>query len=419
VIYYELQVSCFYAGFFEDVKLIKILIVSFPKRYLCSDYSSQPKGYLVVNKDKENLFLNMELKHLYDKALKLIPLNAEEGVTLYKQAPVEELMYVANKLRQKHNPGNIAGWMIDRNVNLTNICFSQCSFCNFCRKKGSSDAYVTSTDEYISKIDELYSLGGDQLLLQGGMNPDLGIGFYIDLFKNLKKLYPSLKLHALGPPEIVYLSRKEHLSYSEVLSKLIDAGLDSLPGAGAEILVDRVRKIVSPAKATTEEWLDVMREAHKLNLPTSATMMYGHIETAEERIEHLIRLRDLQNEKPEYHYGFITFIPWPFQDEGTVLLEKQGVRSSYSGPDYIRMIAISRIILNNIRNIQASILTVGKEIGMLSLHAGANDLGSIMIEENVVSAAGAKNRFNAEEMQSIIKEAGFVPGRRNQKYELV
>jgi cyclic dehypoxanthinyl futalosine synthase len=359
----------------------------------------------------------MNLGPLYDKALRLIPLNDKEGMTLFTDAPLEELMFVANKLRQLHNPGIIAGWMIDRNVNLTNICFSQCAFCNFCRRKGSEEGYVTSTEEYITKIDELYSLGGDQLLLQGGMNPDLDLGFYIELFRTLKKLYPDLKLHALGPPEIVFLARKAHLSYSDVRVKLIEAGLDSLPGAGAEILSDRVRKIVSPAKATASEWIEVMRDAHKLNLPTSATMMYGHIETLEERIKHLILLRDLQSQKPGNHFGFITFIPWPFQDEGTVLLQKHGIRSSYSGPDYLRMIAISRIILNNIRNIQASILTVGKEIAMLSLHSGANDLGSIMIEENVVSAAGSKNRFNSEEMQEIIKEAGFVPGRRNQKYE--
>jgi len=359
----------------------------------------------------------MVLEELYEKALNRIPLSREEGVALYNNAPLEELMFIAVKLRQFHKPGNIVGWMIDRNVNLTNICFSQCTFCNFCRKKGSADGYVTSTEEYIRKIDEMYSMGGDQLLLQGGMNPELGIGFYIELFITLKKLYPSIKLHALGPPEIVYLAKKEKISSSEILIKLKEAGLDSLPGAGAEILSDRVRKIVSPAKATTAEWLEVMQEAHKLNLPTSATMMYGHIETIEERIEHLILLRDLQNKKPEGHYGFVTFIPWAFQDEGTVLLQKHGVSSRYSGPDYIRMIAISRIILNNIRNIQASILTVGRETGMLSLHAGANDLGSIMIEENVVSAAGTSNRFNADEMQAIIKEAGFIPGRRNQKYE--
>jgi cyclic dehypoxanthinyl futalosine synthase len=359
----------------------------------------------------------MELSLLYDKAFNRLPLTAEEGVILYESAPLEDLMFIANKLRQFHNPGKYVGWMIDRNVNITNICFSQCSFCNFCRKKDSPDAYLTSIDDYIKKIDELFALGGDQLLLQGGMNPDLGLDYYTGLFNKLKEIYPELKLHALGPPEIVYLSKKEKLSYSVVLSKLVTAGLDSLPGAGAEILSDRVRKIVSPAKATSEEWLGVMREAHKLNLPTSATMMYGHIETTLERIEHLVRIRDLQNEKQKENYGFITFIPWPFQDKGTVLLERNGIKSSYTGPDYIRMIAISRIMLNNIRNIQASILTVGKDIAILSLNAGANDLGSIMIEENVVSAAGANNRFNANEMQLIIQEAGFIPSRRNQIYE--
>ncbi len=361
----------------------------------------------------------MELEKLFDKAIKLIPFDVEEGLELYSHAPLEELMFTANRLRQIHNHGAAVGWIIDRNVNLTNVCFSQCTFCNFCRKKNSGDAYVTSIDEYKSKIEEMYSLGGDQLLLQGGLNPELGIDFYTDLFRNLKGLYPALKLHALGPPEVVYLARKEKMSYHHVLTSLVEAGLDSLPGAGAEILSDRVRKIVSPAKATTEEWLDVMREAHRLNLPTSATMMYGHIETPSERIEHLIRLRDLQAVKPHGSYGFITFIPWPFQDEGTVLKNKHGISSSYNGPDYLRIIAISRIILNNIRNIQASILTVGRDIGMLSLHAGANDLGSIMIEENVVSAAGANNRFNADEMQSVIREAGFVPRRRNQKYEFI
>lgn len=361
----------------------------------------------------------MVLDDLYGKALNLQPLTPEEGIALYNEAPIGELMFIADRLRQIHVPGRNVGWMIDRNVNITNICFSQCSFCNFCRKKGAPDAYVTTIEEYIKKIDELYSLGGDQILLQGGMNPDLGLGFYVDLFMKLKELYPSLKLHALGPPEIVFLSKKEKLSHHDVLSKLISAGLDSLPGAGAEILSDRVRKIVSPAKATSGEWLDVMREAHRLNLPTSATMMYGHIETVGERINHLIRIRDLQDEKDSDKYGFITFIPWPFQDEGTVLREKSGIKSSYTAPGYIKMVAISRILLNNIRNIQASILTVGKETGMLSLYAGANDLGSIMIEENVVSAAGSNNRFSADELQSIIRDAGFIPVRRNQKYEPV
>ena len=361
----------------------------------------------------------MELNKLYTSALNLLPLDTDAGVFLYENAPLEELMFVAGRLRQIHNPGKYAGWMIDRNVNITNICFSQCSFCNFCRKKGSPDAYVTSIDVYRRKIDELISLGGDQLLLQGGMNPDLGLDFYSDLFRKLKELYPGLKLHALGPPEIVYLSKKEKLSYYAVLTRLMEAGLDSLPGAGAEILSDRVRRIVSPAKASAGEWTGVMREAHKLNLPTSATMMYGHVETIAERIEHLVMIRDLQAEKHKEHYGFITFIPWPFQDEGTVLSEKFGIKSRYNGPDYLRLISISRIMLNNIKNIQASLLTVGKEIAMLSLNAGANDLGSIMIEENVVSAAGAHNRFDADEIRSIIREAGFEPQRRNQKYEPV
>jgi cyclic dehypoxanthinyl futalosine synthase len=359
----------------------------------------------------------MLTEKLYKKALDLVPLNKDEGLALFTQTPIEELMFLADRIRLLHVPGNSAGWMIDRNVNITNICFSQCSFCNFCRKKGATDAYITTTEEYKRKIDELFDLGGDQLLLQGGMNPDHGIDFYKDLFRTLKSLYPTLKLHALGPPEIVYLASKERTTYHDVLSQLINAGLDSLPGAGAEILSDRVRKIVSPAKATADEWIEVMRVAHRLNLPTSATMMYGHIETIEERVEHLIRLRDLQDEKPDGSYGFITFIPWPFQDEGTVLRTRDNIRSSYNGPDYIRIIAISRIILNNIKNIQASVLTVGKDIGMLSLHAGANDLGSIMIEENVVSAAGSSNRFSAGELQSMIREAGFIPVRRNQKYE--
>jgi menaquinone biosynthesis protein, SCO4550 family len=359
----------------------------------------------------------MVFDELYDKAFNLQPLNEEEGTALYNEAPIEELMFVADRLRQIHIPGKSVGWMIDRNVNITNICFSQCSFCNFCRKRGDSDAYINTTEDYIKKIDELYSLGGDQILLQGGMNPELGLSFYTDLFMKLKELYPALKLHALGPPEIVFLAKKEKLSFHDVLLRLVGAGLDSLPGAGAEILSDRVRKIVSPAKATSDEWLEVMRVAHRLNLPTSATMMYGHIETIGERINHLIRIRDLQAEKESEKYGFITFIPWPFQDEGTLLRQKFGIKSSYTAPGYIRMIAISRIILNNIRNIQASILTVGRDTGMLSLHAGANDLGSIMIEENVVSAAGSNNRFSADELQSIIKEAGFIPVRRNQKYE--
>jgi cyclic dehypoxanthinyl futalosine synthase len=346
-------------------------------------------------------------------------LSPAEGITLYKESPLSSLLFVADELRKRLHPADEVGWMIDRNVNITNVCFSQCRFCNFCRRAADEDAYVTTDEQYDCKIKELFDLGGDQLLLQGGMNPSLGLSFYITLFSSLKKRWPKLRLHALGPPEIVYLARKEKLSFRQVLTELTSAGLDSLPGAGAEILVDRVRKSVSPAKASTDEWLEVMREAHKLNIPTSATMMFGHAETVEERIEHLIRLRELQDEKPGGNYGFITFIPWPFRDRGTVLAEKYGIRNNTTAADYLRVIAISRIMLDNIPNLQSSILTVGKETASITLHSGANDLGSVMIEENVVSAAGKAFRFGPEEMQDIIRKAGFTPVRRDQLYRKV
>jgi len=251
------------------------------------------------------------------------------------------------------------------------------------------------------------------------LHPDLGLDYYVSLFSELKKLYPNLKLHALGPPEIVHLSRLSGKDYAGVLNSLREAGLDSLPGAGAEILADRVRSLVSKYKCNTQEWLDVMRVAHKMNLTTSATMMFGHIETIEERINHLVLLRDIQQEKPAGSKGFIAFIPWPFQDEGTVLRKRLGVINKVSGEEYIRTIAISRIMLPNFDNIQASWLTVGKETGQLCLHAGANDFGSIMIEENVVSSAGAQNTFDAEGIQQAIREAGLIPQRRNQEYQEV
>ena len=353
----------------------------------------------------------------YNRASEGRRLSEEEALRLYEEAPLSTLMLLADGVRRKLHKENTVGWMIDRNVNITNICFSQCRFCNFCRTEKSEDAYVTTDSEYDEKIRELKEWGGDQLLLQGGMNPSLGLAYYVTLFSGLKKRWPEIKIHALGPPEVVYLARKERMSYRDVLVTLHKAGLDSLPGAGAEILSDRVRREISPAKATTEDWLGVMREAHRLNLPTSATMMFGHAETGKERISHLIRLRELQDEKPEGHDGFITFIPWPFMDRGTVLAEKYGIRSNVTSSDYLRIIAISRLVLDNIRNIQSSILTVGKVTAQMTLHGGANDLGSVMIEENVVSAAGDAFRCRPEEMQQIIREAGFIPVRRDQRYQ--
>ncbi len=361
----------------------------------------------------------MIFKDLYKKALNFEFLTAEEGLLLYEQAPLEELIYLGNKLKQAQKPDNIVTWQIDRNINITNACISQCKFCNFYKKPNDEHVYVTTIDEYKTKIEELFSLGGEQLLLQGGLHPKLKLNFYTNLFKELKSLYPNIKLHALGPPEIVHIARLEKKSYREILESLIDAGLESLPGAGAEILCDRVRKNISPAKANTQQWLDVMREAHKLNMITSATMMFGHVETKKERIEHIIAIRDVQSEKPKSSPGFLAFIPWPFQDEGTVLQKELGIINQVTSEEYIRTIAISRIMLPNIKNIQASWLTVGKDIAQICLHAGANDFGSIMIEENVVSSAGASYKFDAEGIQNAIREAGFIPQLRNQGYEFV
>ena len=358
----------------------------------------------------------METSAITAKALRREFLTVPEAMTLWDELPLAELIYIGNEIRKSVHPENTVGWIIDRNVNITNICLSGCRFCNFYRPVSSNETYITTMDDYICKVEEMQRLGGDQLLLQGGMHPHLGLDFYTDLFRRLKEHFPSLKLHALGPPEIVHIAKFERITYREVLENLVEAGLSSLPGAGAEILSDRVRKTLSPAKCSTKEWLDVMREAHKMNLATSATMMFGHIETVQERMEHLAHIREVQEERPAGHMGFLSFIPWPFQDENTVLQRKFGVVSSVSPGEYIRLIALSRIMLPNVGNIQASWLTVGKETAQMCLHAGANDFGSIMIEENVVSVAGARNTFDAEGIQEAIREAGFIPRRRNQDF---
>ncbi|MFT7086508.1 MAG: cyclic dehypoxanthinyl futalosine synthase, partial [Vicingaceae bacterium] len=322
-----------------------------------------------------------------------------------------------NQLKIEKKGNEEVTWIIDRNANTTNVCLANCKFCNFFRIPGHKEAYVTTIEQYKEKIDELIKYGGEQLLLQGGHHPDLGLEYYCGLFKELKSLYPTLKLHALGPPEIAHICKLEGLSHTEVLRQLKEAGLDSLPGAGAEILNDRVRRLISKGKCTGKEWIDVMRAAHQLDITTSATMMFGHIETLEERFEHLVWLREVQSEKPEHAKGFLAFIPWPFQDDGTLLKRLKGVSNNVSADEYIRMIAVSRIMLPNVENIQASWLTVGKEVAQICLHSGANDMGSIMIEENVVSVAGAPHRFTADGIQDAIREAGFIPQLRTQQYE--
>lgn len=359
----------------------------------------------------------MNIQNILDKALSLGHLSLEEGVFLYNEASTTDLMYTADKMRQHYRNDGKVTWIIDRNSNTTNVCIANCKFCNFFRVPGHKEGYITTIEEYKVKIDEMYKLGGRQLLLQGGHHPDLKLNFYVNLFKELKSLYPDIKLHALGPPEIAHIAKIDGLTHTEVLSALKEAGLDSLPGAGAEILHDRVRKIISTGKCGGQEWLDVMRAAHQLNITTSATMMFGHIETIEERIEHLIWLREVQDEKPEHAKGFAAFIPWTFQDVDTTLKKIRRAKNDTTAEEYIRMIAISRIMLPNIKNIQASWLTVGKNVAQLCLHGGANDFGSIMIEENVVSAAGAPHRFTYKTMMEAITESGFEPQLRNQEYE--
>ena len=359
----------------------------------------------------------MYVQSLLKRALNLEFLSIEEGVFLYENASTSELTFVANDIRKikKHNSNKVT-WQIDRNLNTTNVCIANCKFCNFYRIPGHAEAYITDIETYKKKIEETIKYGGDQLLLQGGHHPDLGLSFYVNLFKELKALYPSIKLHSLGPPEIAHITKLEKSTHTEVLKALVEAGLDSLPGAGAEILNDRVRRLISKGKCTGREWLDVMRACHQLNITTSATMMFGHVETIYERFEHLVWLREVQSEKPAHAKGFLAFIPWPFQDDGTLLKRVKGVSNNVSADEYIRMLALSRIMLPNIENIQASWLTVGKATAQICLHSGANDFGSIMIEENVVSAAGAPHRFTYKTIQDAIKEAGFEPQLRNQQY---
>ena len=360
----------------------------------------------------------MNVEELLNKGLNQEFLTAEEGVFLFQHASTTQLMFVANELRKiKKNNSEKVTWIIDRNLNTTNVCIANCKFCNFFRIPGHAESYITDIETYKLKIEETIRYGGEQLLLQGGHHPDLGLAYYVNLFKELKKMFPQIKLHALGPPEIAHITKLEKSTHTEVLKALMDAGLDSLPGAGAEILNDRVRRLISKGKCTGREWLDVMRAAHQLGLTTSATMMFGHVESVYERFEHLVWLREVQSEKPKDAKGFIAFIPWPFQDDGTLLNRLKGIKNNVTKDEYIRMLALSRIMLPNFENIQASWLTVGKETAQLCLHAGANDFGSIMIEENVVSAAGAPHRFTYKTIQEAIKEAGFIPQLRNQQYQ--
>jgi len=353
----------------------------------------------------------MSLQALAKKARAGGRLTRAEALELYERAPTHLLGRLADGVRARKHPEGIVTYIIDRNVNYTNVCVARCTFCAFYRPVGSTEGYVLSFEEIFKKIDETIALGGVQLLLQGGHNPDLPIEWYEDLFRCVKSRYPSFKLHALSPPEIIHLSRLSDLSVRAVIDRLIAAGLDSVPGGGAEILVDRVRKRLNCySKATADEWLEVMRQAHRAGLRTTATMMYGSVERAEDRVEHLTRLRDLQDETG----GFTAFITWSYQPSNTEL----GGREA-TGVDYLRTLALSRLVLDNFDNLQASWVTQGGKVGQLSLAFGANDMGSVMIEENVVRAAGASYCMDEVELVRNIEAAGFIPKRRNMHYEIL
>src|SRR6185436_3689124 len=354
---------------------------------------------------------NLTLAQLADKVATGGRVDRAEALRLYREAPTMLLGRLADGIRARKHPSRTVTYIIDRNVNYTNLCVARCNFCAFYRTVGSPDGYVLGFDEILAKIQETIDLGGNQLLLQGGHNPDLPIQWYEDLFRTIKAKYPDFKLHALSPPEVLHISRLNGLSTKQVIDRLIAAGLDSIPGGGAEILVDRVRKVLNCySKATSDEWIDIMREAHQAGLRTTATMMYGTVDTDEDRIDHMMRLRDLQDETG----GFTAFITWSYQPDHT---EHGGYEAT--GVDYLRTLAIARIVLDNFDNLQASWVTQGGKVGQLSLAYGANDMGSVMIEENVVRAAGAAYCMDEVEIVRNIEDAGFAARRRNMHYEIL
>ncbi|MEQ1730379.1 MAG: cyclic dehypoxanthinyl futalosine synthase [Vicinamibacterales bacterium] len=353
----------------------------------------------------------MTIQQIADKVRSGGRVDAAEALRLYREAPTPLLGQLADEIRARKHPEGHVTYIIDRNVNYTNVCVARCAFCAFYRPVGSPEGYVLGFDELFRKIEETIAVGGVQLLLQGGHNPDLPLEWYEDLFREIKQRYPAFRLHALSPPEVIHLSRLSQQSVPEVLDRLIAAGMDSVPGGGAEILVDRVRKLLHCyGKATSDEWLDVMRHAHKKGLRTTATMMYGTVETDEERLEHLMRLRELQDQTG----GFTAFIAWSYQPEHT---ELQG--NEATGIEYLRTLAVSRIVLDNFPSLQASWVTQGGKVGQLSLAYGANDMGSVMIEENVVRAAGASYCMDEVEIVRNIEDAGFSAKRRNMHYDVL
>jgi len=356
--------------------------------------------------------MNSNIQPILDRVLDGERLSAEDCTTLLESNDLVRIGLAADEIRQRKNPGDVVTYIIDRNINYTNVCNVVCTFCAFYRRPGKPDTYVHSIEEIEKRIDETIALGGTGVLMQGGLHPDLNIEWYEDLLRTLHAKYPTFQLHCFSPPEIHNISLISKLDYATIMQRLKDAGLNSMPGGGGEILDDEVRKRVS-TKCTTQEWLDVMRAAHKVGLRTTATMMFGIGDRVEHRVRHLQRVRDVQDETG----GFTAFIPWTFQRENTALGRK--ITEEPTGIDYLKMLSVSRLFLDNIQHIQASWLTQGIKLGQTALRFGADDMGSIMIEENVVSAAGANNEASERDLRYQISEAGYGPQQRDILYNYV
>lgn len=360
--------------------------------------------------------MNSTMNSVIDMVCSQKRLSFGDGVNLIGSHDLIGLGTAADRLCRQLHPEQYRTYVVDRNINYTNVCTSGCTFCAFYRDKGNKDGYLLSKEEIFKKIEETISLGGTQILMQGGLHPDLKIDFYVDLLRSVKERF-DIHIHSFSPPEIIHFSTLNDLSVKEVLSSLKNAGLDTIPGGGAEILTDRCRGILSPHKCSVSEWLQVMREAHLSGIKSTATMMFGHIETLEERIVHLDKIRQLQDET----CGFTAFIPWTFQPKNTALSvsSEKGTSFKIGGFDYLRTLAVSRLFLDNIPNVQASWVTQGSKIAQLALKFGANDLGSTMIEENVVRAAGVTYRLKKEEMISLIEGLGFEAMQRDCYYNIL
>jgi cyclic dehypoxanthinyl futalosine synthase len=353
----------------------------------------------------------LPMQHALERAAAGERLARETAVRLLESAPLLELAGAAHERRRAVTDPDRVTYQIDRNINYTNVCVTDCSFCAFYRHRGHAEAYTQSTEQILQRCREAVELRATSVLMQGGHNPWLPLGYYEELFSAIKTAFPQLHVHALSPTEIGFIAaRVEQRPVAEVIARLRDAGLDSVPGGGAEILVDRVRDVISPKKQRSAEWLDVTREIHRAGLPTTATMMLGHAETLAERVEHFRLLREVQDDT----HGLLSFIPWTYQPDNT---ELQGERTT--GSDYLRTVAVARLMLDNVDHLQASWLTTGPQIGQLALSFGADDLGSVMLEENVVTLAGAPHASNEAELIRVIEDAGLVAARRDTYYEVL